>query len=199
MGIVYEAEQESLGRRVAVKVLPGSMSARPQAQEPLPPRSPWPPTCTTPTLSRSSASASTTGCTTTPCSSSRAGGSTKCSSSSGQSESTAAAAGTRRSPTSPARGRKPYAGRGRKDVSAVAVANLASPDKFRSRDGPGSVDSHAAQPGLRDPTRDCRKPPSRGSRRRHAATRHRPVVRHLFDLRLGCPPAASRATARSKP
>ena len=74
MGIVYEAEQVSLGRHVALKVLPKSMLVDANAKRRFGARRSPPPSCTTPTSSPSSASASRTACRFTSCSSSRAWG-----------------------------------------------------------------------------------------------------------------------------
>ena len=72
MGIVYEAEQVSLHRRVALKVRrlprPWTLNTCSGSR----PRHKPPHSCTIPTSCRSSPSAVSAGCTITPCSSSRA-------------------------------------------------------------------------------------------------------------------------------
>ena len=166
MGVVYEAEQESLGRRVALKVLPGQRRARRQAAASgSGARRGRRRGCTTPTSCRSSASASTRGATTTSCSSSRARGSTRSWTSSGGS------GGPRPRPSAvepaiPA-GSRPAAGG---TVSAAEVAQRAADRPVhRGRSRP---------PRTRD-----------GSGRRREPARPRPsTARHRTGRRASGPP-----------
>ena len=78
MGVVYQAEQESLGRFVALKVLGSSTLLDPQKRQRFQREARAAATCTIPTSCRSLASARKKGCITTSCSSSPARAWTRC-------------------------------------------------------------------------------------------------------------------------
>ena len=71
MGVVYEAEQVPLGRRVALKVLPSTASLDPRQRQRFRIEAKRRPCCTTSTSCQSLRSVATRGSITMPCSSSR--------------------------------------------------------------------------------------------------------------------------------